>query len=183
VLQAVFRFSREGEGATVYVHTNALPEWVPLAAGPDECSVEKRSPGERGFLNALSKLQSARASEIVEAMEDSVTRQWVHSIGNRLATEGVVSKCDDPSHSQANLFELTGEFNPYGRVELPEPESENRKPSRIETTTSEFTVSEDTRPWWQCDGWREERDRLKRQQHRLNRQIETEAWRTKGTTP
>ena len=29
-LQTVLRFGRDGGGATVYVHTNTLPEWVPV---------------------------------------------------------------------------------------------------------------------------------------------------------
>jgi hypothetical protein len=39
-LQAVMRFGRDGRGATVYVHTNALPAWIedgedPVLAGED----------------------------------------------------------------------------------------------------------------------------------------------------
>lgn len=31
VLQAAMRFGRDGKGATVYLHTGAIPEWVPIA--------------------------------------------------------------------------------------------------------------------------------------------------------
>ncbi|WP_135662155.1 hypothetical protein [Halorhabdus rudnickae] len=53
-LQAAMRFGRDGNGAVVYVHTDTLPEWVPIA---DEGRVVSTwSDGKRDVLEALEDL-------------------------------------------------------------------------------------------------------------------------------
>ena len=53
-LQAAMRFGRDGNGAVVYVHTDTLPEWVPVAG---EGRVLKTwSDGQRAVLDAVRDL-------------------------------------------------------------------------------------------------------------------------------
>ncbi|RDI70333.1 hypothetical protein DWB78_00565 [Halopelagius longus] len=69
VLQAVMRFGRDGEGATVYVHTAALPNWVKRSEPiPD---VKKWSSGMR---------------EIIEAIQNHTEETWVgHDIADEVS--------------------------------------------------------------------------------------------------
>jgi hypothetical protein len=54
-LQAAMRFGRDGNGAVVYVHTDTLPEWVPVAG---EARVLKTwSDGMQDVVTALADLR------------------------------------------------------------------------------------------------------------------------------
>ena len=68
VLQAVMRFGRDKKGATVYVHTSALPEWVPRKQGE---VVRKRSDGERDVITALRRVNSGTTNEIASKADCS----------------------------------------------------------------------------------------------------------------
>lgn len=144
VAQAVFRFSRRGEGGLVFVDTSAIPVWMPVEVGPEECKIDTWTSRQQQAIRALERRGASRASEITEAMEIDVSRQGAWNIGNRLVDEGIARKRDDPSHSQAKLLELTDpdETNPFGTVTLPEVSEGNCKVARKrDTITSNFTVT------------------------------------------
>ncbi|WP_459883088.1 hypothetical protein, partial [Halorubrum gandharaense] len=62
-LQAAMRFGRDGNGAVVYVHTDTLPEWVPLAG--EGRVVSTWSDGMRDVVEALEDLTTATTADVV----------------------------------------------------------------------------------------------------------------------
>jgi hypothetical protein len=69
VLQAAMRFGRDSKGANVYIHTSALPEWVPLQERLFNTSINKWSDGMKDILTALE------ASEKSEWKTKEITNQ------------------------------------------------------------------------------------------------------------
>jgi hypothetical protein len=113
VLQAVLRFGRDSDGANIYVHTAALPEWVPLEA---EAHIERWSKGTREIVEVLDSKGSAewRTADVAERVDIS-TRQ-VRTNLNRLADAGYVEK-----HKQGRgiTWVVTDEtIDRLGRVEF-----------------------------------------------------------------
>jgi hypothetical protein len=93
-LQAAMRFGRDAGGAVVYVHTDTLPEWVPIA---DEGRVVRTwSDGLRGVIDAVDELGSATTAEIVEHDAVDVSRQQVFNHLETLRDRGVLSREQDP---------------------------------------------------------------------------------------
>jgi hypothetical protein len=82
-LQAAMRFGRDGNGAVVYVHTNTLPDWVPVAA--EGRVTRTRSDGERAVLEAAADLETWRTADLAEHPAVSVGERQVFNILNRLA--------------------------------------------------------------------------------------------------
>lgn len=182
VAQAIFRFAREGDGATVYVHTGAIPGWMPINAGPEECEVEMWTSRQQQAIGALKLRGPSRVSEIAEAMEINITRQGAWNIGKRLVDEGIAQKRDDPNHAQAELLELTepDETNPYGTVTLPEVSDGNRKEPRTRPCTDLFTVTRGNlkeRERWRQENAREARESRQKRWRRMDRQLGMERWR------
>ena len=89
VLQALLRFGRDSDGANIYVHTAALPEWVPIEA---EANIERWSKGTRAVVEVLETdaPDEWRTAEVSEEVDIS-TRQ-VRTNLNRLADAGYVQK-------------------------------------------------------------------------------------------
>lgn len=82
VLQAVMRFGRDGSGATVYVHTAALPEWVERAA-----TVAEIRPWKAGMHEVLAAIRDTDAAEwrtrdVVErvSISEQQTRAHLHTL-------------------------------------------------------------------------------------------------------
>jgi predicted transcriptional regulator len=90
VLQAVMRFGRDNKGATVYVHTSALPDWVPRKQGE---VVRKRHAGERSVITALGDLGSGTTNEI--ASEADCSAQLASDHLGQLEDEGHVTRRKD----------------------------------------------------------------------------------------
>ncbi|WP_338739375.1 bifunctional DNA primase/polymerase [Haloplanus salilacus] len=89
VLQAVLRFGRDGDGANIYVHTAALPEWVPVEA---EGHIERWSKGTREVVEVLEAKapNEWRTADVAEKVDIS-TRQ-VRTNLDQLAEAGYVEK-------------------------------------------------------------------------------------------
>jgi len=93
VLQAVTRFGRDGGGATVYVHTGALPEWV-------ECEMPRVHirhwyKGMREVIEAIDELLSkGKESWKIKDVdpEVSITIQQVRTYHGTLAEFGYINK-------------------------------------------------------------------------------------------
>lgn len=92
VLQAVLRFGRDGDGAMVYVHTCALPEWVPLAA---EGEVKGWSKGRKEVIEILEAdaPDEWRTKEIAKMV--SIDDRQVRNVMNDLVDDGYVEKGKD----------------------------------------------------------------------------------------
>ena len=82
-LQAAMRFGRDGNGAVVYVHTNTLPDWVPLAG--EGRVTRTRTDAERDVLNAAADLGEWRTADLATHPDVSVGERQVFNILNRLA--------------------------------------------------------------------------------------------------
>lgn len=87
-LQAALRFGRDGNGAVVYVHTDTLPEWVPVA-GVGRV-IRTRARGERQLLDALgeSGWTDWRTADLAEHSDVSLSERQIRTHLHRLAEEG-----------------------------------------------------------------------------------------------
>ena len=92
-LQAAMRFGRDGNGAVVYVHTDTLPEWVPVAA--EGRVLTTWSDGRRGVLAALEDLGAASTAEIVDHPAVDVGRRAVFDHLEALRDRGVLDREQD----------------------------------------------------------------------------------------
>jgi len=89
------RFGRDGNGAVVYVHTDTLPEWVPLA---DEGRVVTTwSDGMTSVLDAVADLGAATAAEIAAHPTVDVGQRQVLDHLETLRERGVLDRHQDPA--------------------------------------------------------------------------------------
>jgi hypothetical protein len=70
VLQSIMRFGRNGDGATIFVSTGAIPDWVPLAG---KGSVHKWSKGMKLVLDAIEQREEWKTSDLLTTVEDRNT--------------------------------------------------------------------------------------------------------------
>jgi DNA-binding transcriptional ArsR family regulator len=89
VLQAVLRFGRDEDGANVYVHTAALPEWVPVEA---RGHIQRWSKGTHEVVKVLEAdaPDEWRTSDVAEQVD--ISRRQVRTNLNKLADAGYVEK-------------------------------------------------------------------------------------------
>jgi DNA-binding transcriptional ArsR family regulator len=89
MLQAVLRFGRDKHPTTVYVHTAALPEWVPVEAAGH---IERWSKGRREVAKALESEapDEWRTSDVAEQV--SISKRQVRTNLKKLAESGYVEK-------------------------------------------------------------------------------------------
>lgn len=120
VTQAIFRFSRQGDGATVYVNTGVLPDWMPTVAEPSDTEIQTWSNGKQDIIHALKQLGSAKTSEI--ANKSGLTTRYVRKVLTQLSQQDLVdsSKADD-GRGGAKVYSDTGlsARNKFGLVDLP----------------------------------------------------------------
>ncbi|MFB6205047.1 MAG: bifunctional DNA primase/polymerase [Haloglomus sp.] len=90
VLQAAMRFGRDGNGATVYVHTAALPEWVPLAGEGRVLSTW--SDGRREVLEAARDLGEWTTAELADHPDVSIGERQVREHLTDLHDDGVLDR-------------------------------------------------------------------------------------------
>lgn len=114
VYQAILRFGRDGRGARVYVHTDAIPDWVPHREG---IIVKTWSDGEREVIETLCKLgeQEWTTAELAEHI-DSVGKRQLRNILHTFVERGYLSRRIDGNRyvwKGTNLHRI-GEF---GEVE------------------------------------------------------------------
>jgi hypothetical protein len=114
VAQAIFRFGREN-GATVFIHTSAIPDW--LAAAAVRGGVETRSKGEQAVLRALSHINEGTTSEFVDEIE-VIGRSQIRKILNQFAEEGLVKK-GGSSHKTIWHSNDEADSSPTAHVDLP----------------------------------------------------------------
>lgn len=107
-LQAVMRFGRDGDGATVYVHTGALPDWVECEQLNFEIKTLDRGEqkGRREVVDAIKRLPKWRSAEwttselrdviieqndYTEEQEQSTVHHRVLDNLNKLKQDGLIS--------------------------------------------------------------------------------------------
>ena len=116
-LQAVMRFGRDGDGATVYVHTNTLPEWVPIV---DEGSVLRTRNGkEQSIIRALRDLcDEWRAGDVYRHPAVDCSDRHTRRVLAKLADEGWL---DRTYEGGGYVYHDTGldRINEHAEVELP----------------------------------------------------------------
>jgi len=142
-LQAAMRFGRDGNGAVVYVHTNTLPNWVPLAG--EGRVVTTWSDGMKAVLGALEELERATTAEITERVD--LSRQQVFDHLETLRDRDVLDREQDDRDGRRVLWQDDGihRVNDHGEVDL-DPvgfdelgETEVRQLARSSIYTWEFT--------------------------------------------
>jgi hypothetical protein len=88
-LQAAMRFGRDGNGAVVYVHTNTLPDWVPIAGEGRVLSVW--SDGMKQVVTAAAELGAWRTRDLVEHPDVEVGERQIRKHLHALAERGYLT--------------------------------------------------------------------------------------------
>jgi hypothetical protein len=115
-LQGALRFGRDGNGATVYVNTNTLPEWVPSKRVGGVLTT--KGDGEREAVEALTDLGgTGTAAEVIEHDAVTVSDKTVYRVLDRLADDGRVEKSWTDGRNVYTV-EGFGDLNEHGDVDL-----------------------------------------------------------------
>ncbi|SNR48038.1 MarR family transcriptional regulator [Halorubrum vacuolatum] len=145
-LQAAMRFGRDGRGAVVYVHTDTLPEWVPLVG--EGRVVTTWSDGMKAVVHALEELGEATTAAIVEHPAVDLSRQQVFNHLETLRERGVLTREQDEEDGRRVVWRDEGLhcLGEHGDVDLDSVELEEldddeeiRQLARTSTYTWEFT--------------------------------------------
>jgi hypothetical protein len=117
-LQASMRFGRDGNGAVVYVHTDTLPEWVPLAGEGRVLSTW--SDGMRDVIEALEDLETATTAEVVEHPAVDLSRQQVFKHLEGLRERGVLAREQDAEDGRRMVWTDDGlhRLGEHGEADL-----------------------------------------------------------------
>jgi len=118
VLQAALRFGRDAGGAVVYVHTAALPEWVPIAG--EGRVVRTWSDGMHEVVDVLGQLDRATTADIAAHPDVSIGERQVLDHLRELVERGVVRPRHDPDDGRRVQWVGSGlhRLNEHGVAEL-----------------------------------------------------------------
>ena len=124
-LQAAMRFGRDGNGAVVYVHTDTLPDWVPLAG--EGRVVTTWSDGMKQVCRALEDLDSATTADIVAHDAVDVGRRQVFDHLESLQERGLLDRAQDDTDGRSVRWngDDVARVNDHGDVELEPVELED----------------------------------------------------------
>ncbi|MFD1563094.1 hypothetical protein ACFR99_05995 [Haloarchaeobius amylolyticus] len=104
VFQALMRYGRDDDGATVYVHTAALPDWIPIE---ERGEVELWSDGMSEVVDELLSLdhdgQGLTTTEIAE--ETSISERMVRDHLSKLEEYGLAKKDKHPEDRRTIVWE------------------------------------------------------------------------------
>lgn len=128
-LQDALRFGRDGDGATIYIDTNAFPDWLPVE---DQGEVRTRGEGERAVMEALTD-EEMRTKEIAERAD--ISRQWTRKVLARLVNEGCVAR---ETKGRGFVWRDAGLERAEGRVEVVLPEEVPKVGRKREVYTWDF---------------------------------------------
>jgi hypothetical protein len=119
VVQAVFRFGRDGQGTTVYVNTSAIPDWL-ITERIKAVSNQSRSKSQQEILRILKERSSASTSEIHEELdiENSITERTVRKHLSDFVEEGFVKKTGETKGTIWHDAGIPDEITEY-KVNLP----------------------------------------------------------------
>lgn len=152
-LQAAMRFGRDGNGATVYVHTDTLPDWVPVAG--EGRVLTTWSDGMREVIDAAADLGEWRTGEIADRV--SISERQVRDHLHALQERGYL---DARHEGRGFTWRDTGlhRVSEHGEVELEPvdvadlPEGEVAEVARSSYYTWEFRKSGQSAPGDTGDG-------------------------------
>ena len=116
-LQAAMRFGRDGNGAVVYVHTDTLPDWVPIAG--EGRVVKTWSDGQRDVLDAVRDLDGDgwSTADVADHPAVSIGERQVRDHLHDLADRGYLDVDVDGNGYRWTDGELH-RVNDHGEVEL-----------------------------------------------------------------
>jgi hypothetical protein len=114
-LQAVMRFGRDGKGAAVYVNTDTLPDWVPLAG--EGRVVTTWSEGMKQVVTAAADIESWKTTALAAHPDVSIGERQVREHLHTLADRGFV---DVDMEGRGYVWRDTGlhRIGEHGDVEL-----------------------------------------------------------------
>jgi len=117
-LQALLRFARNGGGATVYVDTDTLPEWVPVQ---DRADVTAAGDGMSDVLRALAELGQAGTVDITEHDAVDLSQRQVRKHVATLRDMDMLEAEADPNDGRRTLYHIDadGGLTEYGFTDLP----------------------------------------------------------------
>jgi hypothetical protein len=121
-LQAAMRFGRDGNGAAVYVHTDTLPEWVPIAG--EGQVLNTWSDGMRSVMKALEDLESGTTAAVASHPAVDVCQRQVSNHLETLRERGVLSRERDADDGRRFIWfdACLDRVDDHGEVELPTTE-------------------------------------------------------------
>ncbi|OYR81696.1 hypothetical protein DJ71_13070 [Halorubrum sp. E3] len=116
-LQAAMRFGRDGNGAVVYVHTDTLPDWVPIAG--EGRVVKTWSDGQRDVLDAVRDLDGDgwSTADVADHPAVSIGERQVRDHLHDLADRGYLDVDVDGNGYRWTDGDLH-RVNDHGEVEL-----------------------------------------------------------------
>jgi hypothetical protein len=144
-LQAAMRFGRDGNGAVVYVHTDTLPEWVPLAG--EGRVLTTWSDGMKSVVRALDELGEATTDAIVDHPDVELSRQQAFRHLETLRERGVLDRRQDDADGRRVVWRDDGlhRLGDHGDVDVESvdlealDDDEVRQLARSSIYTWEFT--------------------------------------------
>ena len=142
-LQAAMRFGRDGNGAVVYVHTDTLPEWVPLAG--EGRVITTWSNGMKAVVQALEDLGEAITAAVVEHPSVDLSRQQVFKHLETLRERGFLTREQDDEDGRRVVWrnDCLHRLSEHGDADLDlqevHDEEEIQKLARTSTYTWQFT--------------------------------------------
>jgi DNA-binding transcriptional ArsR family regulator len=138
-LQAVMRFGRDADGATVYVDTNTLPDWAPVHGIGD---VTAAADGMIGVLRALDDLRRPGTADLIDHDAVDVSRRQVRNHLSTLRELEVVDAAADPDDGRRTVDSVSGDEGVAvdGFADLPAVEDAGE--SSGNTTYSNTTIRE-----------------------------------------
>lgn len=105
-LQAVMRFGRDGYGAIVYVHTDTLPDWVPIAG--EGRIVNTWSDGMREVVQTTADLEEWTTTELAAHETVSIGGRQVWEHLHTLAERGMLNRETDRWDTSGRTTGCTG---------------------------------------------------------------------------
>jgi hypothetical protein len=117
-LQTAMRFGRDGNGAVVYIHTNTLPEWVPLAG--EGRVLTTWSDGRRQVIDALADLEAPTTAEIADHPAVEIGLRGVFDHLETLADRGVLDRRQDDRDGRRLVWRDNGlhRLGDHGETDL-----------------------------------------------------------------
>lgn len=104
VLQAICRFGRDADGATVYINTTAIPDWLTFdkKVNPELFAGEKA----REIAACLREHGEEGATQQILADETSCSKRYVRDRLNRLVDAGYVKKHEYAGRNGSHIYVL-----------------------------------------------------------------------------
>jgi hypothetical protein len=145
-LQAAMRFGRDGNGAVVYVHTDTLPEWVPLAG--EAQVVSTWSDGMKQVVDALADLGDGTTADLAAHPAVDLSDRQVRGHLDTLRQRGVVHRERDTDDGRRLVWREAGidRLGTYGEADLNSSE-EFDPPDVSDLESCGSTAYEDTYTW------------------------------------